>query len=145
MRKANRQWRSAGYVAKEHEPTRVVFGTAEILEFDPADADLAEEESEPEEEEESSEEDPAEAATLEEARRQQRREELVAGALRCLFERRPGAAVRLDDLPELLASVNVRNFSPRLLGYSTLERFARAQPRELLLYDARSRTIWPPG
>ncbi|CAK0818047.1 unnamed protein product [Prorocentrum cordatum] len=87
--------------------------------------------------------DPAAAVDLEEARRQRRREQAVWQAIRHLLSGQP-RGLPLGELPGLLESVNVQNFSPERCGYSSLERFARGLPRDVLRYHAKEQVICLP-
>lgn len=101
-------------------------------------------EDEEEEDDEEEEEDPAAAKDPDEAEKQFKREQAVGKAIKLLLTKHFPDGFKLDELPEKLSSVNVKNFSPQICGYSTLDRFVRKQPEKILRYKKSAQMILPP-
>eukprot|EP00927_Polykrikos_kofoidii_P074352 TRINITY_DN70332_c0_g1_i1.p1 TRINITY_DN70332_c0_g1~~TRINITY_DN70332_c0_g1_i1.p1 ORF type:complete len:271 (+),score=80.74 TRINITY_DN70332_c0_g1_i1:87-899(+) len=78
--------------------------------------------------------------SLEEAERQAKREKAVRGAIKVLMTKKPDG-FPLDELPALLASINVANFTPQKLGYPSLRAFAKGQPGRLFAFDRKTNYV----
>lgn len=117
---------------------------------DPKEDEESDEEDDDDDEEEDddgeeSEEDPAQSKDPDEAEKQFKREQAVGKAIKVILSKPENQeGFKLEDLPEKLASVNVKNFSPQICGYSTLERFVRKQPERHLRYKKSTQMILPP-
>jgi len=142
----NRAWKLAGYATNgrgSEKRSTIRFGESKTIEFIVDESDGPTDKSDDQDSDSDSEPDLAGTIDPEEARKQYKREEVIRQAVRHILLNRP-AGFPLDELYALLESVNVKNFSPEKCGYSSLERFARNQPRDVLVYDTISNVVRPP-
>lgn len=79
----------------------------------------------------------------EEAAKQVKRERIVQKAILHLFAVKFEKGFKLEDLPSLLAKIQVNNFRPETLGYDSLHDFARKQPKEIIRYDKYKGMLLP--
>eukprot|EP00927_Polykrikos_kofoidii_P063575 TRINITY_DN58417_c0_g1_i1.p1 TRINITY_DN58417_c0_g1~~TRINITY_DN58417_c0_g1_i1.p1 ORF type:complete len:175 (-),score=43.67 TRINITY_DN58417_c0_g1_i1:46-519(-) len=99
------------------------------------------------EDEESSDEEEDEEemseASADEVRREFERERVVRAAIEKLMARKP-EGFPLEELPSLLESIKVSNFTPRRLGYPSLRAFIKCQPKRLFKFDRKKNFLCPP-
>ena len=72
--------------------------------------------------------------------KQGKREKIIQGKIYIILKDDPDG-FPLDELPEQLAERGVKNFSPTICGYKTLEKFASRQPEQIMYYSKKKKWI----
>ncbi|CAD7933168.1 unnamed protein product [Amoebophrya sp. A25] len=81
------------------------------------------------------------SVSAEEAERQFKREQFVRKALRhALLKQGPCS---LEELPAVMETV-VKGFAPAIMGYSSLRKFAKNQPKKFMRFDKKENMCHPP-
>jgi len=102
----------------------------------------SEDDSSSESEGEESEDEPMVDCDPEEAEKQYKREKVVRKAFHSVFKRVDQFSV--EEIPEKLMEVNVKNFTPQMCGYASLRGFAKNQPKTVFRYSKTTGVIQAP-
>jgi len=103
-----------------------------------------EEDEEEDEEEEASDSDDGLDVDPAEMERQHKREKAVQKAVKHLLENKCPEGFLVDQLVEKLELINVKGFSPEKLGYKTVEKFVKGQPKSVLRLNKATMMVMPP-
>jgi len=129
--------------SKEELITRLMGAYSATVD-EPAKAKESDDDSDDSDSDSSSDEEKAPVVEdPEEAAKQYKRERIVQKAILHLFEQKFPHGFLLEELPQMLAKIQVNNFKPQSLGYESLHEFARKQPRGLIRYDKYKGMLHP--
>jgi hypothetical protein len=126
---------------------KLADGSIKIEDKKPEPEEEDSEESSSDDEEDDDEDDEKKELTpeeLEEAEKQYKREKIVRKAIKHLLTTKHKEGFQLDALPELLEGIKVKNFTPAMCGYKSMEDFAKKQPERLFRYSKSKKLIRPP-